>query len=95
MRYGKRSPWKRIIASPISLVVMAIVVSVLSKATWNIYEKAVVSNDRLELAVAELERMKERQSDLSEKVTLLSTDQGVEAEIRTKFHALGMVSQWQ
>lgn len=88
MKYGNRSIWKRVLGSPISLVVAGIVLVVLVKATWNISSKTIQSAEKLAQAQAELARLNERQSELQGRVGLLSTDQGIEAEIRTKFRAV-------
>ncbi len=90
MRYSKRSKWdfKRIITSPVACVVMAISLFVFIKATWNIHEKAVVSNERLSQAQNELTKLKIRQGDLSTKVSRLSSEAGLEAEIRSKYPAI-------
>lgn len=88
MKYGNRSVWNKIVASPITLVIVLLLLIVLIRATWNIHEKAGISATRLDEVNAELNRLKERQSDLSMKVQYLSTDQGLEAEMRTKYLAV-------
>ena len=88
MKYGNRSFGKRIIASPIALVVCAVLLVVLAKASWNISEKAGLSSERLTQAQAEVAQLRQRQSELAEKVGYLSTENGIDTEIRTKYHAV-------
>ncbi|MEK7609725.1 MAG: hypothetical protein AAB470_01215 [Patescibacteria group bacterium] len=88
MKYGNRSIWKKVISSPITTVTVLILIFFLAKATWNIYQKASLSGAKLSQAQAELLKLQNRQSDLSRKVDHLSTDQGIEAEIRTKYPAV-------
>jgi cell division protein FtsB len=88
MRYGNRSPWKRIITSPISCTVLLIVLFFLAKATWNIKEKAELSSLKLTQAQTELAKLKDRQTELSVKVARLSSEEGFEAEIRSKYPAI-------
>ena len=88
MKYGKRSVWKKIIASPLSLIVLLIVIFVLGRAVLNIYKKANNSETKLTQAQLELVKLKAYQDEVSRKVNQLSTEQGIEAEIRTKFHAI-------
>lgn len=64
------------------------VVFVLARASLNIYSKVETSETKLLQAQANLEKLSERQQDISRKVEYLSTDQGIEAEIRTKYHAV-------
>ena len=88
MKYGNRSLWRTFISSPISLVVLAIVLFIVARAALNINEKVDTSAAKLAQAEAEYQRLLERQQDLSRRVGYLSTDQGLEAEIRTKYHAV-------
>ncbi len=88
MKYGNRSLWQKIISSPISIVVGVILLAILAKATFNISVKASQSSDRLIQAQVELSKLNERNNELSSRVQALSTEQGIEAEIRTKYHAV-------
>jgi cell division protein FtsB len=72
-------------SSPFFLIVILIVFVVLARAAWGIHDKAVMSSTKLDQAQAEFAKLKSRESDLQNQVGRLSTDQGVEAEIRTKF----------
>jgi cell division protein FtsB len=88
MKYGNRSLWKRILASPLTTCAIGILLIVLIRGSWNLYQKTKLSETRLAQARIELEALKQRQSDVAQKVERLSTDEGIEAEIRTKFHAV-------
>lgn len=88
MKYGNRSPWQRFISSPFSAIALLIVVIILARASFNIHSKVETSAAKLQQAQANLEKLKQRQQDVSQKVEYLSTDQGMEAEIRTKYHAV-------
>ncbi len=82
---AKRSLMKRVLSSPFSLFVVIMLCGVLAKATWGIGNKATLSGTKLSQARAELANLQARQADLTSQVGRLSTEQGVEAEIRTKF----------
>ena len=82
---AKRSLVKRVLSSPFSLFVVIIVFGVILKATWGIGNKATLSGTKLSQARTELANLQARQADLTIQVGRLSTEQGVEAEIRTKF----------
>jgi len=89
MKYGNRSIsiWKTIISSPISLIVLVIFFAVLAKATWNIRQKSLISSSRLNQARVELIKLEMRGGDLESKIGRMSTEQGIEAELRTKYRA--------
>jgi cell division protein FtsB len=88
MKYGNRSLTKKIISSPLSLVAVLILFVILVKATWSIHQKAAVSSQRLSQAQTELAKLEAHQKDLANQISYLSTDQGVEAELRTKYRAV-------
>lgn len=58
------------------------------RAVLNINHKSETSKDRLAQAQMELANLEARQQEVSSKVAQLSTEQGIEAEVRTKFHAV-------
>lgn len=88
MKYGNRSVWRRFISSPISLVVLVIALVVLIRASSNIHDKARLSATKLEQAQNSLNTLVDHQRDIAAKVDYLSTDQGIEAEMRTRYHAV-------
>ena len=88
MKYSNRSLWKQIISSPIALVGIFLLLIILGKASWNIQEKNQLAQLKLTQAQMELDKLKTRESDLNEQISRLSTDQGIEAELRTKFRAI-------
>ena len=88
MKRVNKPVWKRILASPFMLLLLLIICIILTKATMNIKRKAVISNERLLQAHAELAKLESRKTDLDKKVSRLSTDYGIESEIRTKYRAV-------
>jgi cell division protein FtsB len=88
MRYGNKPLYERIAGSPAVLLVLLIILVLLGKAAWNIHEKARTADIKLSEASDQLAKLQESQRDLSAKVAYLSTDQGVEAEMRTKWKAV-------
>lgn len=88
MKYGNRSPWKRYLASPLALILSFIVFILLARASFSISQKSTLSASRLAQARVEFEKLKSRQDDLSSKVGKLSSDGGLESEIRSKYRAV-------
>ena len=88
MKYGNRPVWQKIVRSPLMMIVGIVLFVILAKAVWNIHEKASISGARLDQAQNELQKLTERQDNLSAKVTFLSTDQGFESELRAKYLAV-------
>lgn len=88
MKYSNRSVWQSFVSSPFSVVALIVVVFVLARASLNINNKVELSAVKLQQAQANLDKLMEHQRDVSRKVEYLSTEQGIEAEIRTKYHAV-------
>ncbi len=74
--------------SPLAMAIICVILFVLIKATWSIHQKAVVSDAKLARARVELVKLQARQKDLDSQVSELSTDQGIETELRTKYRAV-------
>ena len=71
-----------------TLVALAIILILLLRGVWGVYQKAGLSEANLARERIELERLKERENKLVESLDYLKTDQGIEGEIRTKFRAV-------
>lgn len=73
--------------SPATFFVFLIAVIFFGRAALSMFDKSKLSDSRLEQAAATLAELDAHNKLLSEKVAYLSTEQGVESEIRTKFRA--------
>jgi len=88
MRYGKRSFFKRISTSPLAIVAVFIVLTFLARAVWNINSKVKTSALKLNQAQTELSKLQTHQVDISNEVSKLSTNEGIESELHTKYRAV-------
>lgn len=88
MAYGNRGPWKGIFASPLVLVIVCVLIVLLARASWGMYERASASDARLRQAQANVAALEAQQEALSKKVSYLSTSDGVQAELREKYRAI-------
>lgn len=85
LEFQNKKKFKRILYSPLTLIALMVVLIVLGKATWNVYQKERLSFDHLERQKSELEKLALREKNLAQAIDYLKTDEGVEAEIRSKF----------
>jgi len=85
MKYGKKPLWKKIMNSKIVFIVLLVFFVFMARATWKMFDKTYSSKERITQAETLLASLGEREKVLSEKVSYLSTEQGIESEIRTKF----------
>jgi cell division protein FtsB len=85
LEFRQRRKVRRIIYSPITIVVLFVVVVVLAKATWNVYTKEAESRTYLDTAQAQLDNISASKSALTAEVTSLQTPEGVEENIHNQF----------
>lgn len=85
MDFYEKRKLKRILYSKITLIILAIIVILLFRSVWGMYEKE--RNTRILRAkqTQELNELKGREEALRAEIERLSTEQGVEEEIRSKF----------
>ena len=67
------------------LLVLSIVVVFLGNATWNVYQKYSEARGNNEIAVNELWKLQQRESDLSSDIERLKNERGIEEELRKRF----------
>jgi cell division protein FtsB len=84
-QFKSRRKTKRILYSPATIVVLILVLVILVRGTWSIYEKYHLSSDRLDQAESQLSALKNQEGELSQSIAQLSTASGTEAVMRTNF----------
>jgi hypothetical protein len=67
---------------------LILVLVILARGTWSIYEKYLLSSDRLDQAESQLSALKNQEGGLSQSIAKLSTASGTEAVMRTDFRII-------
>jgi len=88
MKSGNRSLWQRFFYSPVGIFVGLIIFILLLRGGWNIHQKALLAQQRLDQAQTELADLQQQQATLSSSISQLSSTAGIEAELREKYHAV-------
>lgn len=70
----------------ITLVVLSIILVLIIRSTWNVYQKKEESQKLKNIAIEYTEGLREKDSQIKSKIDRLSTEVGVEEEIRSKFN---------
>ncbi len=86
--FQKKKKIKKIIYSPIVLLILAIIFVIFFRGLISVYKKAKISEQNLEKEKIELSKLIDRQKNLTSSIDYLKTEQGIEDEIRTKFRAV-------
>jgi cell division protein FtsB len=84
-QFKSRRKLKKVFYSPVTVVVLALVLVVLARGTWSVYQKYLVSEDRLNQTQGQLAALKAQEGDLSQSIAQLSTASGTETVMRTNF----------
>ena len=83
--FRERSRLRRALYAKPTLIFLAIVATGVVHASWSMYQKSKEALVKKEKALSELSELEARQAQLSHDITVLSTERGVEAEIRERF----------
>lgn len=86
--FQKKKRIRKIMYSPITLTILAIVFAILTSGVWGVYNKMKLSVRNLEKERTEQAKLESRKSNLANSIEYLKTEQGIENEIRTKFRAV-------
>jgi cell division protein FtsB len=85
LEFQQKKKLYQFLHSPLMLMALVVVLVVLAKASWGVYQKERLSAENLSRQNAELQKLSVRQNSLAQSIDYLKTDEGVEAEIRSKF----------
>ncbi len=85
LEFQQKKKVRKILYSPVVLMILAIVFVILAHALWGVYQKVQISATNLEREQIEFDKLSSREKSLASSIDYLKTDQGVESEIRSKF----------
>ncbi len=88
LEFQKKKQLRKILYSPIVLLLLAILFVLLFRGVWGVFQKERLSAQNLEKERNEFEKLAQREKTLAASLDYLKTDQGVENEIRTKFRVV-------
>ena len=76
---------KRVLSSPIVLILFGIILLFLARSTWGIYVKDRDSTALLRSSESRLAELQDREHTLASSINKLQTESGIEAEIVDRF----------
>lgn len=85
-KFQQKRKLKKIMYSSGMLIILILVALFLFNSTWDVYQKAKETADNKEFVRIELERLKEQERYLLDQINRLSTERGIEEEVRNKFN---------
>lgn len=83
--FKQRRKFKKRLYSKFVIFLLIIVIAVLARGTWGIFQKSRESDKKLEISQERLIELRKRQSAVASQIEILKTTTGVEEEIRTKY----------
>lgn len=81
----QRARIRRIIYGKPMIIALALLFVLISRGAWGMYEKSVEAKEKSDRAIEKLSELKAREAQLSSDIENLSTERGVEGEIRDRF----------
>lgn len=83
-----RKRWRKIYRSDVFSFVLLVVAIVLFNSVWDVYKKNSVARINSEEAIKTLEALKKKKEGLEKEISKLSTERGVEEELRRRFQVV-------
>jgi cell division protein FtsB len=87
-QFKSRRKAKQVMYSPIAVILLIVIVAILARGVWSIYEKYHLSVGRLAQSESQLADIDSRESQLSSSISELSTASGTEAALRSNFRVV-------
>lgn len=72
----------------VTISVLALVFLIVLHSTWVVYRKKVESEEMMRISVKNVEILRSRSEDLTEKIERLATEKGIEEEVRSRFNVV-------
>lgn len=88
MQRRNRSRLRTFFGSPFTLILAVVILVFAGKAALGMYEKSTEAAERLAEAQAALDRVAVKKASIAARIGSLSTEEGIEASIRTKYHVV-------
>src|ERR1035437_2807730 len=83
--FQQKRQFKKMLYSKLSFVVLLVLVFLIGKATYDIYQKEKLSSDNYLGVKKNYDSLNVRKNMLGSEINRLQTDTGIEEEIRSKF----------
>ncbi len=88
IEFQARKQIRRILYSPLLLVILLVALLFFSRATYSLWQKYGDAKDMISLLEKEKSVLNAKQDNLAARVSTLKTDKGVEEAIREKFKVI-------
>ncbi len=85
LEFYERRRIRRFVYSPLMVGLLLLPLYFLAHATWNAYAKERMASENREKIARELEAVKQREAYLEKELARLTSERGVERELRQKF----------
>lgn len=85
LEFQEKRKIRRILYSRPSVIFLCILVLLLMRSVWSVYQKNAESGAKADIAALELAALRERKDELAGALFQIGTERGLEEEIRRKF----------
>ncbi len=81
----ERNRLRRVIYGKPMIIVIAVLFLFIARGAWGMYQKSIEATEKRNITEERLGELKQREAELSLDILNLSTDRGIEGEIRDRF----------
>lgn len=85
LEFQEKRKFKKFLYCRLTSIFLLILVILILKGVWEVYEKQHYTKDNLTRVASDLQNLKERELMLSSEIQRLKTENGKEQEVREKF----------
>jgi cell division protein FtsB len=83
--YTERRQLRKIVYAKPTIIILALITLFVARGAWSMYGKYTEATEKRDKTLAELNKLETREADLAHDIARLSSDRGVEAEIRGRY----------
>lgn len=84
--FDKKRRWRNFTNSKIVLFILAVLIVLLGKSTWNLYGKSQEASISKERLIKESKELEARQAFLQKELESLKSEEGIEKSLKQKFN---------
>lgn len=85
LEFRLRQKRRRLLSSNLTILVLCIVIIILGKEVWDVYQRERLARESLSQAQVQKESLDKREQFLRSEIDLLENQEGVESELRERY----------
>jgi cell division protein FtsB len=84
-QFQKKRQFKNLCYSKFTIFILVLILVLISRGTWGVYQKSRLSLERRNMASVQLEKLQNREIELKKELERLESRVGIEEELRIRY----------